>query len=109
MELFTRGRDRTTMAEDVHITKMSSTVSVFSCFYLLFCLTVYASEGEVQPLYDSNDAVFNLDHENFNGKVFESEAAWFVEFYSSWCGHCQNFAPTWKKVALNVKGTCPSV
>ena len=27
-----------------------------------------------------------------------------MEFYSSWCGHCIHFAPTFKQLALDVHG-----
>ena len=30
--------------------------------------------------------------------------SWLIEFYSSWCGHCQHFAPTWKKLAEGISG-----
>lgn len=34
--------------------------------------------------------------------MFKRQIASFVEFYNSYCGACQRFAPTWKAVALNV-------
>ena len=33
-----------------------------------------------------------------------SSTYWMIEFYSSWCGHCQHFAPVWKEVATRVNG-----
>jgi thiol-disulfide isomerase/thioredoxin len=36
--------------------------------------------------------------------VVGSEKAWLVEFYSSWCGHCISFAPTFKLFAADVYG-----
>ena len=35
--------------------------------------------------------------------VTESKWAWMVEFYSSWCGHCQNFAPQLKELASEME------
>jgi thiol-disulfide isomerase/thioredoxin len=36
--------------------------------------------------------------------VVGSEKAWLVEFYSSWCGHCISFAPTFRLFAADVYG-----
>ena len=59
-----------------------------------------ASEG----LYSSEDYVTILDDDSFERTVYGSSNAWMVEFYNSWCGHCVRFAPTWKKIAADVKG-----
>ncbi|KAJ3066597.1 hypothetical protein HDU98_010108 [Podochytrium sp. JEL0797] len=42
-----------------------------------------------------------------NAKNIESllaESAWFVKFYSPYCGHCKVFAPTWIEIATELKG-----
>ncbi|PKU34869.1 sulfhydryl oxidase 2 [Limosa lapponica baueri] len=35
--------------------------------------------------------------------LLNSSAAWVVQFYSSSCGHCIAFAPTWRALAWDVK------
>uniref|UniRef100_A0A8B9FJP6 Sulfhydryl oxidase n=1 Tax=Amazona collaria TaxID=241587 RepID=A0A8B9FJP6_9PSIT len=35
--------------------------------------------------------------------LLNSSAAWLVQFYSSSCGHCTAFAPTWRALAGDVK------
>ncbi|KAK3586727.1 hypothetical protein CHS0354_017525 [Potamilus streckersoni] len=61
-------------------------------------------------LYSStDDDVIILDVNNFEKLVLGSESAWIVEFYNSWCGHCIHFAPTWKKLATDVKGWQPVI
>ncbi|XP_069163551.1 sulfhydryl oxidase 2 isoform X2 [Procambarus clarkii] len=47
-------------------------------------------------LYNTTDQLVILDHSNFSSTVHGSPSAWVVEFYSSWCGHCITFAPTWR-------------
>lgn len=32
------------------------------------------------------------------------ETHWIIEFYASWCGHCQRFKPTYIEFAMAVKG-----
>ncbi|KAF5398037.1 hypothetical protein PHET_09027 [Paragonimus heterotremus] len=59
--------------------------------------------GAVLGLYSSDDDVFELTSENVN-QMISSDRIWFVEFYAPWCGHCQNLAPEWKKVASALKG-----
>uniref|UniRef100_A0A8C9G3E2 Sulfhydryl oxidase n=1 Tax=Pavo cristatus TaxID=9049 RepID=A0A8C9G3E2_PAVCR len=39
--------------------------------------------------------------------LLNSSAAWVVQFYSSSCGHCIAFAPTWRALAGDVKGEGP--
>ncbi len=90
------------MASDVHI-KMLTTFLQFSCIFLLLTQTK-AKSTKKESLYDENDAVVVLNTGNFERNVFGSETAWFVEFYSHWCGHCVRFSPTWKNVSRSAKG-----
>ena len=58
---------------------------------------------ELISLYDENDDVLELFDESIDD-IIESGKIWIVEFYAHWCGHCQRFAPKWKKVASKFKG-----
>lgn len=67
--------------------------------------SVIRQEGEqAQSLYDNNDKVFVLTHENFYQSVFDQPYASNVEFYNSFCGFCRNFAPIYKAWAEDVYG-----
>ena len=91
------------MAGDVHINMYRTIINFFVVISYLI-LSVCCSEEASKSLYSDKDDVFILDHTNFKKNVIGSDTAWFVEFYSSWCGHCVRFAPTWKKLAADVKG-----
>ena len=54
------------------------------------------------PLYSVNDKIVLLNNTNFQSTICGSSTAWLVEFYSSWCGHCIHFAPTYKQLAQDV-------
>ncbi|XP_048414702.1 sulfhydryl oxidase 2 isoform X1 [Stegostoma tigrinum] len=59
--------------------------------------------GHAARLYSSQDLVTVLEADSVKGLLVNSSAAWVVEFYSSWCGHCVSYAPTWKALARDVK------
>jgi len=64
-----------------------------------------ASAERASGLYSPSDAgIISLNSTNLKTSVLASETAWMVEFYSSWCGHCVHFAPTFKELAKDVKG-----
>uniref|UniRef100_A0A914E5V3 Sulfhydryl oxidase n=1 Tax=Acrobeloides nanus TaxID=290746 RepID=A0A914E5V3_9BILA len=44
-----------------------------------------------------------LDVSNFDSTVYNSPKAYFIEFYSSWCGHCIHYKPTYVKFATLLK------
>ena len=54
-------------------------------------------------LYTSKGPVKLLTHRNFAAEVVDSDLPSLVEFYAPWCGHCKNLAPTYTKVAQNLK------
>ena len=56
------------------------------------------------PLYSEHDKIVLLNTTNFQSTICSSSRAWLVEFYSSWCGHCIHFAPTFKELAADVHG-----
>ena len=41
---------------------------------------------------------------DFKSTIVATSNAWLVEFYSSWCGHCIDFAPAFIQLANDVKG-----
>lgn len=43
-----------------------------------------------------------LTLEDFKQNVVESTGIVFVEFYASWCPHCQAFMPEWDQISQNL-------
>ncbi|KAJ8797532.1 hypothetical protein J1605_017264 [Eschrichtius robustus] len=62
--------------------------------------------GGAARLYRAGeDAVWVLDSGSVRGATANSSAAWLVQFYSSWCGHCIGYAPTWRALAGDVRAS----
>jgi len=55
-------------------------------------------------LYSKGSGVVDLNPNNFENRVVDSEGVWVVEFYAPWCGHCKSFAPEYQKAAKALKG-----
>ena len=54
-------------------------------------------------LYDpAKDFVVSVNASTF-GSIFERDQAFLLEFYASWCGHCQYFAPYYKALARETR------
>ncbi|GJQ68101.1 hypothetical protein Trydic_g16788 [Trypoxylus dichotomus] len=55
-------------------------------------------------LYENADVV-HLNANNFDRLVTSGSDTWLVQFFSSYCPYCQNFAPNFEKAAKELKGT----
>uniref|UniRef100_A0A8C4N6M5 Sulfhydryl oxidase n=1 Tax=Eptatretus burgeri TaxID=7764 RepID=A0A8C4N6M5_EPTBU len=60
-------------------------------------------------LYHADDMIVILEPSSISEKLNHSQGMWMVVFYASWCGHCIDFAVTWKALALDVKDWRPLV
>ncbi|KAM5145932.1 sulfhydryl oxidase 2 [Mantella aurantiaca] len=68
---------------------------------------VVSGEGS---LYGARDpGIHILDRRTVSAALYNSSSAWLVEFYSSWCGHCMNYAPTWRSLAEDVQDWHPII
>uniref|UniRef100_A0A8C4MHQ0 Sulfhydryl oxidase n=1 Tax=Equus asinus TaxID=9793 RepID=A0A8C4MHQ0_EQUAS len=66
--------------------------------------------GGAARLYRAGeDAVWVLDSGSVRGATANSSTAWLVQFYSSWCGHCIGYAPTWRALAGDVRDWAAAV
>ena len=45
-------------------------------------------------IYDDDDEIVTLSRADFARQVSDSGTFWFINFYSTWCGHCHQLAPT---------------
>lgn len=71
--------------------------------FLAFGIFILTATGT--PLYSTTDGIVLLENDTITRTIYNSPVTWFVEFYSSWCGHCQSFAPSWKRLARHVEGS----
>ncbi|XP_073077608.1 sulfhydryl oxidase 2 isoform X1 [Manis javanica] len=61
------------------------------------------ASGAARLYRAGEDAVWVLDSGSVRGATANSSSAWLVQFYSSWCGHCIGYAPTWRALAGDVR------
>jgi len=64
-----------------------------------------ANSVDAELLYTDEDDVVLLNASSFNRTVLDTPNAWLVEFFSNWCGHCVRYAPLYKQLATDIKGT----
>ncbi|XP_054737338.1 sulfhydryl oxidase 1 isoform X1 [Anastrepha obliqua] len=86
-------------------------VGIFAIIVMVVRLSILTSAsvipaglggGPVSPelgLYDLNDKVTVLTVNNFNDTVLHQNRSLLVEFYNTFCGHCQRYAPHYKELA----------
>lgn len=55
-------------------------------------------------LYKDTDPIVQMSVVDFKETTLDTSNAWLIEFYSSWCGHCIDFAPFFVELANDVKG-----
>ncbi|XP_078381919.1 sulfhydryl oxidase 1-like isoform X2 [Oculina patagonica] len=79
-----------------------STGYIYSCFVVCFVLFL-SFRLSYGVLYSSADHTVLLENDTISSVIHNSQTAWVVEFYSSFCGHCHAFAPIWKKLAKMTK------
>lgn len=78
-------------------------------FFKTIILLVLTERTKGTRLYTEEDPVVILTSSTLKQTVHNSSTAWLVQFYSSWCGHCIQYSPTWKALAGDVKDWEPAI
>ena len=73
----------------------------FACA-LFFLLHTVTSE-DIEGLYKPTDPIVELTNDTITKELIGNKKIWIVEFYSSWCGHCQAFAPKWVRLSIQLQ------
>lgn len=55
-------------------------------------------------IYDNDPEIITLSSSDFAQSVAGTSDKWFINFYSPWCSHCHDLAPTWRALARDLEG-----
>ncbi|ETN75942.1 protein disulfide-isomerase domain protein [Necator americanus] len=55
-------------------------------------------------IYDDDPEIVTLNRADFQRQVSDTNEMWFINFYSTYCSHCHQLAPTWRKFARAMEG-----
>ncbi|TKR83213.1 hypothetical protein L596_016838 [Steinernema carpocapsae] len=72
----------------------------------VICALLGASAA-TETLYAGVENILELDINTFNSSIYNQKRSFFIEFYSSWCGACQAYKPTFIKFADSLKTWAP--
>ena len=73
----------------------------FTLYRIIFIISLFFLSLQ---FFDEDTKVVQLNKDNFNKEVIESDDLWLILFYAPWCGHCKAFHPEFEKVAKATKG-----
>lgn len=79
---------------------MKGCIRIYVISFLLISQIHAAAD---KTLFDEQDDVIVFKENNYQQGLYDGVKAHTFLIYSSWCGHCQRFAPTYKKVAEAIK------
>jgi len=74
------------------------------CLLYPFILINNAHLLSADTLFSHDSDVVQLSASNFASVIYGSSQLWMVDFYLSWCGACQRFAPVYSSFATSIKG-----
>uniref|UniRef100_A0A914WBB3 Thioredoxin domain-containing protein n=1 Tax=Plectus sambesii TaxID=2011161 RepID=A0A914WBB3_9BILA len=64
----------------------------------------YVPRGDSPRLYDEVlEPIVQLDEDTFADTVYNSDTAYFIEYYADWCGYCRRFVPHFSEFAEEVR------
>jgi len=74
-------------------------------YFLTTQQSLHVEAREKPDLYTASDDVIRLTSKTFKPTVFEqnNNVIYVVQFYNTFCGHCQTFSPIYKELATRVK------
>lgn len=86
---------------------------ILMAILIILCLSIWIKVivATFTPLYSESDKpyIHIIDNSNFTQFLAGPDphsklpSATWVQFYNSWCGHCQKFSPIFKSLATDVK------
>lgn len=101
-----------------HKALFSPTLLLILCFYISYSLWKFDVESlpidsdQIHPsLYSFQDNIKILFSSNITASVTEwnRDKIHLIQFYNSYCGHCQQFAPRFKEFARSIHKWNPLV
>ena len=99
---FLRSGETGDLGREANVTLPATKMAERGIFTFKLLLCICSFYGIRASLYSKDDPMEILDNSTIKRQIYKSEYVWVVEFYSSWCGHCHAFAPTWRRFAKQI-------